>query len=215
MALWPKSKMGWIRAGVVVVLAVLAYFLLIPTVGYLQYKPQEGDIVFQSLPPVNELVKIIEGVTESHYSHCGVVAREDGRWLVLESIGEVRKTPLFPWILRGRHGRFAVYRLKAEDREHIGKFIDEIRPFMGRPYDFKYRMDDEALYCSELIWKAWKNATGEHLGEPVRLGDLKWEPYEEGIRKLEGGPPPLDVKIITPVDLSQAKQLEKVFGGGF
>jgi len=86
---------------------------------------------------------------------------------------------------------------------------------MGRPYDFKYRMDDDALYCSELVYRAYKNATGEQLGKPVRLGDMNWKPHEATIRKYEGGPPPLDVMIIAPKHLAEAEQLEKVFGGDF
>ena len=78
-----------------------------------------------------------------------------------------------------------------------------------------YRMDDDALYCSELVFKAWKNATGQELGMLVPLGEMNWKPYEDTIRKYEHGPPPLDRWMITPQNLSEATQLEKVFGGDF
>ena len=187
-----------------------------PAIWYVQYQVEEGDIIFQALPKVNDLVKMIEGVTESPYSHCGVVTRENGNWIVVEAVSPVRKTSLYWWIARGRGwGKFAVYRLKEEHREHIPRFIEELEPFMGRPYDMKYRMDDERIYCSELVYKAWKNATGEELGELKKLGEMNWEPYEKTIRKYEGGPPPLERLIITPRHLSEARQLEKVFGGDF
>ncbi len=197
----------------VVVSALLVYLVLVPLVRYSRYAPREGDIVLQSLPRVG-LVRAIEGATHSPYSHCGVVVREDGRWAVIEALGKVKKTGLFRWVLQGRGGRFAVYRLREPYRPHIPRFVAELKPFLGRPYDSRFRMDDEALYCSELVYKAYRNATGEELGAPVRLGDLDWEPYGETIREYEGGPPPLDRTIITPRHLSEAPQLEKAFGAG-
>ncbi|HUU42937.1 MAG TPA: YiiX/YebB-like N1pC/P60 family cysteine hydrolase [Planctomycetota bacterium] len=214
---FPKSKWGRLRFAVIlaVLAGILTWLLFIPGVRYLRYAPEEGDVVFQSLPHM-DLVDTIEGVTGSPYSHCGVVIRENGEWLVAESIGEVRKTPLFGWIRRGRGcGRFAAYRLRAEHRGSIPRFIEALEPFMGRPYDTRYEMDDDTLYCSELVYKAWKNATGRELGVLRKLGDMNWQPWEETLRKYEDGEPPLQRWMITPRDLSEAPELEKVFGGDF
>ncbi len=72
-------------------------------------------------------------------------------------------------------------------------------------------MDDEAIYCSELIYDAYAEATGgEQLGELVRLGELNWRPYEATIRHFEGGPAPLDREMITPRDLAKAEQLMQI-----
>ena len=216
MSFLPKSKLGWIRVGVLVLilLGLVVYFFVIPAVRYALYSPEEGDIVFQSLPRT-DLSVAIEGISQSNYSHCGVVVKEDGKWLVVEALGDVHKTSLFTWVMRSRTGRFAAYRLKPEYRASIPKFVSALQPFLGRYYDFKYEMDDEFIYCSELAWKAWRSATGEELGTLVKLGDMNWKPFEETIRKYEQGPPPLDRMMITPRGLSEARQLEKVFGGAF
>ena len=42
------------------------------------YSPMEGDLVFQALSWEVVLVVAIEGVTESNYSHCGVLHKRDG-----------------------------------------------------------------------------------------------------------------------------------------
>lgn len=217
MRLLPRGKKRWIATLILlaILLGVGGYCCVVPAVRLSNYEPAEGDVIFQGLPRATDLVRMIEGVTGSPYSHCGVVVREDGEWAVAESIGTVRKTPLWRWVMRGRGGKFAVYRLKEPHRKNIPRFVRELEPFMGRPYDFRYRMDDEPLYCSELVYRAYKNATGEELGRLARLGDLNWKPYEATIRKYEGGPPPLDLLMITPKDLAQAEQLEKVFGGDF
>ena len=212
----PKGKWGWIRASVLtaILAAVVSCVYLIPAARLAGYSPVEGDIVFQSVPH-SDLVDAIEGITGSPYSHCGVVTKELGTWLVIESIFDVHKTPLSSWVRRGRWGKFAVYRLKPEYRRNIPKFIEELQTFLGRPYDYRYQMDDELLYCSELVWKAYRSATGEELGTPVKLGDMNWKPFEETIKRYEGGLAPLDRLIISPRHLSEAKQLEKVFGGDY
>lgn len=174
------------------------------------FSVEEGDVVFQSFPK-QELTEMIEGATHSPYSHCGIVARADGEWKVIEAVGPVKETPLANWIARGRGKKVDVYRLDRAFGATIPAFLEAARQFMGRPYDMRYRMDDEAIYCSELVYKAFQKATGEKLGELSRLRDLDWQPYDKLIRQLEGGPPPLDLEMITPRDLAKAKQLSLVF----
>ena len=215
MKLYPRSFGQWSRFLVLVSIAMLlfAYKLVLPFVGFIGYEPQTGDILFQSLPS-NELVDTIEGTTHSPFSHCGVVVKRDGKWTVIQALGTVHYTTLYWWIAQGRWGHFAVYRLKPVYVHAISRFAVELDKFAGLPYDYHYDMDDDAIYCSELVYKAFRNATGEELGTLVRLGDLDWKPYAQTISKYEGGPPPLQRMMITPKHLSEAGQLEKVYGFG-
>ena len=75
----------------------------------------------------------------------------------------------------------------------------------------RYRLDDERIYCSELVQKSYERAFDEPLGPLVRLGDLNWEPHVGEIRRMEGGEPPLDRLIITPRDLAASSALHLVF----
>jgi hypothetical protein len=211
----PNTRWGWVRAIAVFAAAagVAFWFWGLPALRLATYAPQEGDVLFQSLPN-SDFIDAIEGITGSPYSHCGVVVRSGGKWMVVESIGTVHETPLYPWVQRGRASAFAAYRLTDDRRAQVPRFVVELREFLGRPYDFRVQMDDEFLYCSELIWKAWKNATGEEMGKLVTLGDLNWKPFEQTVRKYEQGPPPLDREMITPKDLSEAPQLRRVHRGG-
>lgn len=172
------------------------------------YTPQVGDLVFQSLPP-DPLVKAIEGATGSKYSHCGIVVRSGDGWGVMEAIGPVKDTPLDAWASRSPTGDFDVYRLRLPP-ERIGRFVEAARQFHGRPYDIRYRMDDEYIYCSELIYKAYSSAFGEELAPLVRLGDLNWEPFVQLIQEIEGGEPPLDRMMITPVAITRSEKVEPV-----
>lgn len=175
----------------------------------LKYDPQEGDIVFQSLPR-NALVDVIEAVTESSYSHCGIVDFLDGEWVVHEAYDRVETTPLATFLDRGRNDGFAVYRLKQEFREAVPRILESTQPMLGRQYDAWYRMDDRRIYCSELIFKAYRSATGEELGTLVRIGDLRWKPFEETIVQLAEGPVPVGRVVITPKHIALAPQLELV-----
>jgi len=174
--------------------------------GYLAYQPVDGDLVFQSLPHC-PLVDAIESATESPYSHCGIVVRTDDDWMVLEAISPVKETPLFEWISRGRECWFEVYRLKLT-REQIADVIAAGREHLGKPYDGRYRMDDESIYCSELLWKAYKTVTNKELAPLVRLGDLNWQGSETVIREQEDGDPPLDRLMITPAAIVRSDNVK-------
>lgn len=178
------------------------------------YQPAEGDILFQSLPNPDgmDLVDAIEGATDSPYSHCGMVFQEGGEWKVIEAIGPVKITPLKSYVARGREGKLWAYRLDESDRKHVPAALAAMLKDLGKPYDPRYRFDDEAIYWSELIWRGWKAATGKEIGKAVTLGSLNWKPYQPVIEAIEGqGNLPLDREMITPRDLAKAKELTRVF----
>lgn len=179
-----------------------------PWYKFKNYLPQDGDLVFQSLPQ-NDLVLAIEGISESPYSHCGIVVYKDDSWMVLEAIGPVKYTPLYEWVKRGRNAAFAVYRFKKDSETN--SFISEAEKYLGKPYDVRYRFDDEKIYCSELIYKSYQKSHNIDLGELKALGDMPWKDYDLTIRKYEKGPPPLQRLMITPVNLSLASELTLIY----
>ena len=201
------------RVGIVVVaLAAIGCSRASPSAGY---APMEGDVVFQALPQ-SPLVNAIEGATRCAYSHCGLVVREaSGRLAVLEAFRSVREVPIDAWIERGRGGAITVHRFREPFAERIPEIVAAARRFAGRPYDVRYRMDDEAIYCSELLYKAFLAVTGERLGRTQTLGELEWRPFETFIRESEGGALPLDREMITPRALSEAESLREVFRAGW
>jgi hypothetical protein len=142
-----------------------------------------------------------------------VVDKKDGQWVVCEAVGSgVRYTPLTYFLMRGDKISFAVYRLQNEFQHHATKFAQSCLTYLGRPYDIKYELDDEKIYCSELVYKAYRDATGDTLGIVERFGDLNWRGFEDDIRHYNGpGEIPVDREIVTPVSLTKSSQLQKVF----
>lgn len=209
----PRSNWWWLLIGLLLgcAAALLVLKLLLAPADDVRYQPQVGDVLFQPLPLLSDLVVAVEGITHSHFSHCGVVVRRDDEWHVIEAAALVTTTPLEEWIDRGRHNQFAAFRLKTEYEPIIPQFVDALHTYLGRPYDTLYEMGDGTIYCSELIYKGFRDATGEELGKLVRLGDLDWQPYRDTIIRYGGDPPPLDRIMITPKHLAEAEQLIKIF----
>ncbi|RYD82724.1 MAG: hypothetical protein EOP84_08970 [Verrucomicrobiaceae bacterium] len=220
MTILPKSKAAKIRASIIVAILVwVCFYRNVFSLWQLNtYEPRDGDIVFQSLPH-GELVDAIEGVTQSPWSHCGVVMRFEGGWEVVEAIGHVRRTPLSLWIMRGRSGRFVVYRPKpsvpgVSEARFQSRLASALTPYMGRPYDYRYAPEDREIYCSELVFKAYRDAFGVEIGRWEELGQLNWKPFEAFIRTLENGPVPLQRPMITPVGLTRSDLVTQVYPAG-
>jgi hypothetical protein len=173
------------------------------------YAPQVGDLWFQSLPH-GAVIDTIEGSTHSPYSHCGILVKQEDRWQVLEAIGPVKFTPASQWIAQGRGNQLSCYRLKVEHQRHIPGMIAAARQMVGKPYDIQYEFDDAKIYCSELIFKAYRSTAKQDLGKRVTLGQLDWKPYEQVVRAITGGTVPLGREMITPRDLAAASQLDLV-----
>ncbi len=180
------------------------------------YEPSEGDLVFQALPLDVDLIQAIEGITQSHYSHVGVLLRRKEKWTVIEACAlGVIYTPFEKWKTNGRNDRWAAYRLKPQYRPLIPKFLKNLHPHAGKPYDFKYEFTDDKLYCSELVFHAWKKASNEDMGKRENVLSLNWKPYLATIEKYNQGPlPPSGRMLISPRSLSRARELERVYNHG-
>lgn len=178
------------------------------------YKPQVGDVVIQNIDPCGRLLRAVKAVSESEWCHCGVVDRKDGRWVVCEAVGGgVRYTDLDDFLMRGNRIRFVVYRLTDEFNHQADKFAKSCAQYLGRPYDSKYELDDEKIYCSELVYKAYESATGETLVDTQELSDLKWEGHEEDIKYYSESDDlvaVLEREVVTPVSLTTSPRLKKI-----
>lgn len=214
MKIFPKSKFEKIRLLLLLPLFIWVISIAVaPAFSYTEYEPKEGDIVFQSLPE-SDLTRAIEGATNSPYSHTGIVIKKDGYWYVREAVGPVTDTALYLWIMRGRDAKFSAYRLEDKYKNIIPSFINETKKYLGRPYDIQYELDDEKIYCSELVYKSFKDATQEKLGKLIKLKELNWEDHREFIESIETDGVPFEREMITPSDLSKATQLIKVYSNG-
>lgn len=174
-----------------------------------------GDVLFQRLDsPQTEALTLATG---SPYTHCGVAFWKDGALFVLEAVGPVKVTPIDEWAAREARppARMVVMRLKDESvltSEALKKLEAAGRSMIGAPYDFLFQWSDEAIYCSELVWKIYKEALGVDLA-PLRSFsdyDLDHEAVRALMRERYGDAPPPDELVVAPSDLMLSPYLETV-----
>ena len=140
---------------------------------------RDGDILFRLgdariARGMFPLSLFISRATRSPFSHTGIVAVEDGAPVVYDctSIG-VRRQPFKVWML-DTVGAWGVKVLEPEHRRHISGVLSYCRQEFEQqvPFDFRFRLDDGALYCLEPTEKTFRSQ-GLALSQPVPTGD--WE----------------------------------------
>ncbi len=177
-------------------------------------KLRDGDLIFQT--SVSSQSKAIQLATNSKYSHCGIVFKENGKWFVFEAIEPVKKTALESWIKRGKAGKYVVKRLKDDlvlTPKVISKMQSVGKSMAGKHYDLEFGWSDEKIYCSELIWKIYKRGAGVEIGklQQLRDFDLSDPAVKSVLKKRYGSKIPLDETVISPVSVFESSNLKTVF----
>ncbi len=182
---------------------------------------QEGDILFQNLdcgPLCDAIEAVTQGAGGRDFSHCGLVVKRGEEWGVLEAYGSVRFTSLDSFRLRkqapGHAGTIILGRLKESHRHLAAPASKRSQQYLGRPYDSAFLMDSPSLYCSELVYEAYRDA---NQGEPVfPLAPMEFrEPgsadfmdvWKHYYREL-GVPIPQGVLGINPGSISRSPHLD-------
>ena len=172
---------------------------------------KDGDLIFQTSR--SRQSKAIQLATNSQYSHCGIVFKEGNSFYVFEAVQPVKRTPLAEWIARGEKGEFVVKRLKNAEQTLTPDVIQKMKEigkgFYGKNYDLAFEWTDEKIYCSELIWKIYKRATGIEIGNLEKLGDfdLSNKVVKQKIKERYGEKIPLDELVISPASLFESDKL--------
>ncbi len=160
---------------------------------------RDGDIVFHTSRSSQSAA--IQRATGSPYSHVGVVIHRGGKPYVFEAIATVRYTPLAQWIQRGEGGKYVVRRLEAPLTEsQLRRLRAAAARYEGKPYDLYFEWSDQRIYCSELVWKLYRDALGIELGklQQLREFDLSDPVVKAKMRERYGKNVPLDEPVISP-----------------
>jgi len=175
---------------------------------------KNGDIIFQTSRSSQS--KAIQIATHSKYSHMGIIYENDGKYFVYEAVQPVKLTPLKEWIDRGENGHYVVKRLKNADEiltpETLTKMKQIGEKFKGKPYDIYFEWTDDKIYCSELVWKIYKEATNIEIGKLEQLSDfdLTNEIVQTKMKERFGDNIPLNEKVISPSAMFDSEKLETI-----
>lgn len=186
-----------------------------PVAAAIAPEVREGDIIFHaSTSSQSALIRLL---TRSPYTHCGLVMRHKGRWLVLEAVQPVKLTPLAAWTARGAGGHYVLKRLKNADAALTPDVLERMRRLglgmLGRAYDRQFRWSDAKLYCSELVWKLYRRGAGITLCKPQHFRDFnpaRPSLAGEAARRYGKNMPPPDEPVVTPAALYDSPLLRIV-----
>jgi uncharacterized protein YycO len=179
-----------------------------------QEELHEGDIIFQISKSGQS--KAIQIATHSKYSHCGVLTLVNGKWQVIEASNHVKITALDEWINNGENGKFVIKRLKQSDKILDGEAIHKMKKvgtdFLNTPYDFEFDWSNSKMYCSELVYKIFKNSIDIEIGtlRTLKDFDLSSEIVQETMRSRYGKNIPYNETVISPADIFESEKLETI-----
>ena len=172
---------------------------------------QNGDIIFQTSQSGQS--KAIQLATHSKYSHVGIIYNNGGKYFVYEAVQPVKLTPLDKWIDRGLDDHYVVKRLKNADeiltKEALSKMKKVGERYKGKNYDIYFEWSDDKIYCSELVWKVYKEGAGIEIGELEQLRDfdLSHEIVKQKMKERYGDNIPMDEKVISPAVMFDSDEL--------
>jgi len=185
------------------------------TINELMLELQDGDIIFQT--SLSAQSKAIQLATHSKYSHMGMIYKKDQAIYVFEAVQPVKLTPLEVWIKRGKNEHFVVKRLKESDKvlsPEVKLKIKELgKQFLGKDYDIYFEWTNNRIYCSELVWKIYKQAANIEIGklETLEDFDLSNEVVKKILVERYGDKIPNNEIVISPESMFNSEKLITIF----
>ncbi len=180
----------------------------------LEKKIQDGDIIFQTSKSSQS--KAIQLATNSKYSHMGIIYENDEEYFVYEAVQPVKLTPLAEWINRGENGHYVIKRLVNADQVLTSSTLTKMKQFgeqfKGKPYDIYFEWSDDKIYCSELVWKIYKQAADIEIGQLEQLSDfdLSNDIVKAKMKERYGDNIPMDEKVISPAAMFESDRLTTI-----
>lgn len=214
----------------IVLIALLVYGYAQITYASVNKIPplENGDLVFQTIKSPQTLA--ITLASKSPYSHVGIIKLDkSGNPLVVEAVGPVREISLEKWIEQGIAGRITILRIENLNTSEAQNALTKAKTYYGRPYDFLFLFDKDKIYCSELVYYAFKEGANIDLGKIEKIKNLeisnsatinliksRWQNYgpciSAGAKSYETCLPiVMEQKLITPVSIAEDPKLELVY----
>jgi cell wall-associated NlpC family hydrolase len=187
-----------------------------------------GDIVFQNTSgSAREAIMLASG---TQYTHVGLVDVDaTGRAVVIEAAGPVRVVPLDRWIKNGSGKKVTVKRLKSLSDAKAKEAVVRARSYLGRPYDHFYFETRDQIYCSELIFAAFKEGADITVGVEEKVRDLnistaaarkliqdRWRAHplckKQRVENFQACYDLiLEQTLVTPASIARDKQVETIY----
>ena len=176
---------------------------------------RNGDLIFQTSRSGQS--QAIQLATHSKYSHCGLVFLKGGKPFVFEASTKVKQSPFKRFVKKGEGQKFVIKRLRNADslltQENLKKMEAEGKKIDGLPYDSWFGWGDDRIYCSELIYKIYRNALAVEIGKTSKLKefDLTSPVVKAQMEARYHDQIPLEEPVISPAALFESPDLIEIF----
>lgn len=86
---------------------------------------------------------------------------------------------------------------------------------LNKNYDIYFEWSDEKMYCSEYVWKVYKEGIGIEVGKTQKLKefDLASEEVKKIMDERYGDKPPLEETVISPAAVFDSDKLKTILEG--
>jgi hypothetical protein len=175
---------------------------------------QNGDIIFQTSESAQcEAIRI---ATKSNYSHCGIIFIEKGKIYVYEAVQPVKITLFEHWIKNGKNNSYIVKRLKNSKTVLTSSTLSEMKKYakkdLNKDYDLYFEWSNDKIYCSELVWKIYKNGANIEICKLQKLKDfdLNHPKVKAILKERYKNKIPLDEAVVAPSQLVESQLLQTV-----
>jgi len=179
------------------------------------YELQNGDIIFQSSK--SNQSRAVELATRSPYSHMGIIYIKENKPYVYEASNVVKLTEFKTWVKRGKKSKYEIKRLKNHsallNEEKMEKLYEAGKKYQGKSYDLYFEWSDDKIYCSELVWKIYRDALGIEIGKLTYLKDfdLTSNEVKKKLSERYGNKIPEDELVISPDNMYKSELLELIY----
>jgi hypothetical protein len=172
---------------------------------------KNGDLIFIINPSGQG--KAIQLATHSKYTHIGVIFIENGETFVYHAVEPVSKSSLKDFVAMSADKTYEIKRLRDQSLltaaviSNLQKFA---KSHLGKHYDLGFSWDDEKLYCSEYIWKLYKQVLNIEIGDLKQLKsfDLTHPAVKDKLHERYGNNIPLNENMISPGELYESVLLK-------
>jgi hypothetical protein len=166
---------------------------------------KSGDIILHE--SLSQMAPIIKKVSRSRYTHVGIIEVAADGIFVIEAISKVSRTPLKQFVARGKNKEFTLLRHPGLTLALEEKLMSYAKKQLKKPYDHQFQLDNEKLYCSELVYKAFAQVD-LNVGALEGARDLNVGIEELAIATIHG----IDwnTKLITPASLAKDTRFEPI-----
>lgn len=172
---------------------------------------RNGDIIFHTSKSSQS--KMIQIITNSELTHCGIIFLKNGKPYVLEAVNTVKYTSLEQWINRGVGKKYKLCRIKNNlTSPQISDMFRYGKSQIGKKYDVQFKWSDSRMYCSELVYKVFI-AGDQFIGEPKIFSDynLNHKLVKKEISKRYPHKINLNEPVIAPVDIIKSDNVRVIF----